>query len=191
METQPIQTSSPASVPWSAPVKADAAISFASEFTEALLRRQDEEKNRSASGGDADSTNKMLSSLKNFSGLDFNSLTSKETEGLSQIMAVPEKEVSSTLAGLRDSLMSGIKFSLQRLETIVKDPANKVPSDLQSRFLDAIGSIKQDFTTGFGVDYDSVDAKELDSKSSDLINSLFSAKDRLPERFRQKLDLVS
>ena len=191
METQPIQTSSLGPTPWNIPVKTDAAAtSFASQFTEALLKGKDEGKNQTDSS-QADSTDKMLSSLKNFSGMDFSALTSTEVDSLSQTMAVPEKEVSSTLAGLRDSLMSGIKFSLQHLESAVKDPANKVPTDLQSRFLDAIGNIKKDFTTGFGVDYDSVDAKEMDSKTSDMIDRLFASKDSLPARFRQKLDLQS
>ncbi|OVE74406.1 hypothetical protein BVX93_00065, partial [bacterium B13(2017)] len=74
----------------------------------------------------------------------------------------------SAISGIRSSLMHGIKNSLLNLENAVLDPKNKVPEEWQIKFMSVIESIKSDFESGFGVDFETFETKS--SNQNFLLN---------------------
>lgn len=130
-----------------------------------------------------------LNQLKqlNSSALQF---TTEDTTSASQVTGTSTSTIQSLFSDLRTNLMSGIKESLLKLESAVNDPANTVPAELKSQFNSAIASIKNDFTTGFGEDFDSYEVSGADTSTqanTDLLSQLYNKKNELPESLIQKL----
>ena len=112
-----------------------------------------------------------------------------EINTASASLGTTPEALKNVLNDLRTNLMSGIKKSLLKLEQAVNDPANKVPSELVSKFNAGIDSIKQDFTEGFGEDFDSFEPVETKPDES-LLKELYSHQNDLPKSIADKLAVM-
>lgn len=113
--------------------------------------------------------------------------TTEEISSAAQVTGASASSIQTLFSDLRTNLMSGIKEALTKLETAVKDPANSVPADLQAKFNAAINSIKNDFTTGFGENYDTFEPVSTDSTNTDLLTQIYNRRNELPESLLTKL----
>jgi len=167
----------------------DINAAFSAELNTAIKKYTTDKEKADITKDDITSENglKQLNNFKTFN-LDF----SKTDSTLSSLKAgTTEQELADTLSSIRNNLMNDIKNSLLNLEKQVKDPDNKVPKDLQKNFSNAITKIKDDFSSGFGVDFDSFQYEDTKQDSNDLLEKLLSFEKSIPESLFAELDKIT
>lgn len=164
--------------------------SFFDALTSAVSNNKTSEEGKSIFdsllSSDSHTTLNQLKQL-NSSSLQF---TTEDITGASQVTGASASTIQSLFNDLRTNLMSGIKESLLNLETAVNNPANTVPAELQTQFNSAIGSIKKDFTTGFGENFDTYEPVKTESnteKNTYLLNQIYDRQAELPKGLIDKL----
>ncbi len=172
-------------------IKTDTSgASFFDALTSAVSNNKTSEEGKSIFdtllSSDSHTTLNQLKQL-NSSALQF---TTEDITSASQVTGASTSTIQSLFSELRTNLMSGIKESLTKLETAVNDPANTVPADLKAKFNQAISSIKNDFTSGFGENYDTYETTGTESATKSntyLLTQIYERKNELPEGLLKKL----
>jgi len=165
----------------------DINAAFSAELN-AAIKKYSTDKNKAEITKDDISSENGLKQLNNFKAANLN-FSETEIKLSTQTLGATEREIADTLNNIRNDLMNDIKNSLLNLEKQVNDPDNKVPADLQKSFSDAITTIKNDFSSGFGVDFDSFQYEEKDQKEN-LLDKLLSFENSIPESLFTELDKV-
>ena len=157
---------------------------FAAELATALDR-----KNVSSDKKDAvvNLKQNLLDTLGHLPGLNFK-IEQSDLQATADVLDISTNEAEKVISKIRGNLMSGIKGALQRLEDAVTDPKNKVPDGLQQQFMGAIAQIKEDFESGFGVSFNTLEESSDDKETDDLLDLLFKRKDKLPPSFLAKIE---
>lgn len=168
-------------------IKTDlSSTSFLDALTSAVSNNNTSEEGKgifdSLLSSDSQTTLNQLKQL-NSSASQF---TTEDISSAAQVTGTSPLDIQTLFSDLRTNLMSGIKESLTKLESAVNNPANTVPPELQAQFNSAISNIKNDFTTGFGEDFDTFEPVSKDS-STDLLTQIYNRKDELPEGLLKKL----
>ena len=172
-------------------IKADTSgTSFFDALTSAVSNNNASEEGKtlfdSLLSSDSQTTLNQLKQL-NSSALQF---TTEDITSASEVTGASASTIQSLFSELRTNLMSGIKESLTKLETAVNDPAYGVTSSLKTQFNSAISSIKNDFTTGFGENFDTYEPVKTESnteKNTYLLNQIYDRQAELPKGLIEKL----